>query len=249
MNPIQLKSQKQRPALPRVTEPWMERKYELKSQDTLDTITTLLNRGISRMSVILRHSDRFYDKDYRMEPFMGLTEPGKTYALELGKSLPASIIPKLYSSHFGRCIETAYLIDKGYTKANGTHLSHNVTSHILAPFYIRDIEKALGLMMESGGQKFIRNWFDNAIDETIMENPEQTAELLTEFMGNCLSDLDSGQVAVCVSHDWNIFPIKEFKLGIPHEGAGDVGYLDGVVFYEDGGNRFAVTRGTDPVVL
>lgn len=227
----------------------MERKYALKSQDTLNTITTLLDRGITRMSVILRHSDRFYNKDYRMEPFMGLTEPGKSYALELGKRLPLTIVPKLYSSHFGRCIETAYLIDKGYTMVHGTPLPHNVTHEILAPFYIRDIEKALGLMAASGGQTFIRNWFDHAIDEHIMENPEFTADRLTDFMIGCLSDLKTGQVAVCVSHDWNIFPIKEFKLGIPHEGAGDVGYLDGVVFYEEDGTTFALTREADPVAL
>jgi len=252
MNPIQLKFPKTKAGIIPALEPTgarMERKYELKSQNTLDTITTLLDRGVTRMSVILRHSDRYYDKNYRMEPFMGLTEPGKSYALEMGKKLPDTITPRLYSSHFGRCIETAYLIDKGFTLATGSPLPHNMTRDILAPFYIKDIEKALGLMEAAGSQKFIRNWFDHAIDETIMEDPEQTADRLTDFMTGCLSDLNQGQVAVCVSHDWNIFPIKEFKLGLPHEGAGDVGYLDGVVFYEQEGRHFAMTRQADPVAL
>ncbi|WDP93081.1 MAG: histidine phosphatase family protein [Desulfobacter sp.] len=227
----------------------MKRKYEVKSQDTIDTITGLLDRGIDRMSVILRHSDRFYHKDFRMEPFMGLTEAGKSYALELGKGLPSTVMPRLYSSHFGRCIETAYLIDKGYTMVNGSTLPHNQTCDLLTPFYIKDIEKALGRMEASGTTAFIRDWFDKAIDKTIMEDPEHTSDAITDFMAGCLSELAAGEVAVCVSHDWNIFPIKEFKLGLPHEGAGDIGYLDGVVFYKENGQTWAVTHQTGPVAL
>ncbi len=227
----------------------MEPKYEVRSQQTLNTITNLLDQGITQMSVILRHSDRFYHKEARMDPFMGLTDPGKTYALDLGRAMPTGIRPKLYSSHLGRCIETAYLLDKGFTSAHGHALDHNTTSDTLAPFYIKDIEKALGLMMDQGSTQFIRDWFDHAIDDTIMENPERTADILTDFMIGCLDNLSSNQVAVCVSHDWNIFPIKEFKLGLPHEGAGDVGYLDGVVFYREDNKPYAVTFQTDPVAL
>ena len=227
----------------------MERKYELKSRQTLDAIHGLLDRGIRRMSVILRHSDRFYHEDARMEPFMGLTDPGKSYALDMGRELPGTLEPKLFSSHFGRCIETAYLIDKGYTSVHARTLPHNATKDVLAPFYIKDIERALGRMTRTGSQQFIRDWFDKAIDEDIMENPEVTAETLTGFMKENLSGLRDGQVALCVSHDWNIFPIREFKLNLPHEGAGDVGYLDGVVFFQEKNQTFALACGNDPVPL
>ena len=225
----------------------MERKYELKSRETLDAIRALIDQGVDRMSVILRHSDRFYHKDARMEPFMGLNEAGKTYAFDLGKSFPADLIPVLHASHFGRCIETAYLIDKGFTAVTNADLDHTTTHETLAPFYINDIEKALELMMERGSGQFIRDWFDKAIDESVMQNPEKTAEILTQFMISRLKTLSPGQASVCVSHDWNIFPVKEFKLGLPHEGAGDVGYLDGVIFYEKDDQVLATTYQTDPV--
>ena len=227
----------------------MERKYEVRSQQTLDTITNLLDRGITRMSVILRHSDRFYHKEARMDPFMGLTDRGKAYAMDLGRAMPAGIRPKLYSSHLGRCIETAYLVDKGFTAANGDTLDHNITSDTLAPFYIKDIEKAIGLMLDQGSTQFIRSWFDNAIEAAVMEDPRRTADILTDYMIGCLDSLSDNQVAVCISHDWNIFPIKEYKLGLPHEGAGDVGYLDGVVFYRENNRPHAVTFQTEPVEL
>jgi len=227
----------------------VKRLYDLKSQQTLETIDTLMQQGVDQMSVIIRHSDRHYHRDFRMEPFMGLTRAGKSYAHDMGAAFPAQITPQLYASHFGRCIETAYLIDKGYTRANGIELDHVQTSDVLAPFYIKDIEKALGLMKDQGGKDFIRSWFDKKIATEIMEDPEKTAQILTDFMIECLDALSPGQIAVCASHDWNIFPIKEYKLGLDHEGAGDVGYLDGVVFYRDKGKPYAITYQTDPVAL
>ena len=221
------------------------RYYDLKSQQTLETIQTLLERGIDRMSVIVRHSDRHYHKDPRMEPFMGLTDTGKSYALDMGKAFPA-IPPRLFASHFGRCIETAYLIDKGYTVTHGRYPDPVETCDLLAPFYIQDIEKAMVLMMTMGSRTFIRSWFNRDLDPGIMEDPEITTDRLCAFMTDRLDGLLGPGIAVCVSHDWNIFPIREFRLGLTHEDAGDVGYLDGVVFYRENGQVFAQTHQSGP---
>jgi broad specificity phosphatase PhoE len=224
----------------------MKLKHEVRAKQTIETITTLLNEGVQKISVIIRHSDRFYPKEARMEPFMGLTEVGKSFALELGKALPENPVPRLFSSTFGRCIETAYLIDKGYTQQYKTHVAHTITSDYLAPFYIKDIEAAIHLVEAQGSEQFIRNWFDNKVDETVMENPEKTAAILSQFMIDRLKETDNNQITVCVSHDWNIFPLKEFQLGLAHETKGDVGYLDGVVFYENDGHYFATSFQCDP---
>jgi hypothetical protein len=224
----------------------MKLKHEVRARQTVKTITELLNDGIQKISVIIRHSDRFFPKEARMEPFMGLTEGGKSFALELGKSLPGNPVPRLFSSTFGRCIETAYLIDKGYTQQYKTPVAHTVTSDYLAPFYIKDIERAIHMVQAQGSEQFIRNWFDNKIDDKVMENPKKTSAILSEYMIDRLKEMDDNQIAVCVSHDWNIFPLKEFTLGLPHETKGDVGYLDGVVFYENGGHYFATSFQCDP---
>ncbi len=224
----------------------MKLKHEVRARQTVETITGLLDDGIQKISVIIRHSDRFFPKEARMEPFMGLTDAGKSFALELGKSLPANPVPKLFSSTLGRCIETAYLIDKGYTQQHRTPVPHNITSDHLAPFYIKDIEKAIHLVEAQGSERFIRSWFDNKIDDGVMENPEKTSAILSEYMTDRLKLLNGNEIAVCVSHDWNIFPLKEFKLGLAHETKGDVGYLDGVVFYEKEGQYFVTSFQCDP---
>jgi len=225
-----------------------KRHYELNAGQTLETIQGLLDRGIKSMAVMMRHSDRHYHKDPMMEPFMGLNKAGKSYAFDMGKTFPA-IEPRLFASHFGRCIESAYLIDKGFTFTRGGSLPHTRTCDLLAPFYIKDITKALNIMIETGSRPFIRSWFNREIPPEIMEDPEDTADMLTDFMKERLASISENQIAVCVSHDWNVYPIREFKLGLPHEKAGDVGYLDGIVFFEDGGQTFAVSRQTEPVAL
>ncbi|MCF8114261.1 MAG: histidine phosphatase family protein [Desulfotignum sp.] len=224
----------------------MNREYPLRSDQTLTVIQQLLNRNITKIAAIIRHSERFYGTTPGSEPFLGLTPVGMEFAVEMGQNLPVSPLPRLYSSPFGRCIETAYLIDKGFTRQNGVHLPHNQSRELLAPFYIKDIEKALNLLKEQGTHTYIRNWFDNRLDEAVMENPKKTSATLSRFMHDCVQDLADNEIAICVSHDWNIFPLKEFALGLTHEEAGDIGYLDGVVFFENNGQTFITSYQTDP---
>jgi hypothetical protein len=227
----------------------MTQKYELKTKQTIDTINRLLDAGIKKISVLIRHSDRFFSKEARREPYMGLTDAGKEYAVNFGAAIRANPLPKLTSSFIGRCVETAYLIDKGFTKKNHRNLDHNCMNDMLSPFYVKDVEKALPCIKEQGNDLFLRNWFDNYFDESIMENPKKTSDLLSEFMVEQIKNLKENQMAICVSHDWNIYPLKEFKLGLKHETTGDVGYLDGLVFFEKENHYYITNYQTNPVLL
>jgi broad specificity phosphatase PhoE len=224
----------------------MSRKYEVKSDQTLTVIKQLLNQGITKIAAIIRHSERLYSTQARMEPFMNLTPEGLQYAVEMGQNLPAGPLPRMYSSYIGRCIETAYLIDKGFSRQHGIQLPHNQPKEQLAPFYIKDNQKALALLKEQGTYTYIRNWFDSRLDDTVMENPATTTAALTRFMTEQVNGLADNEIAICVSHDWNIFPLKEFALGLPHEEAGDIGYLDGVVFFENKNRMFITSYQADP---
>lgn len=227
----------------------MTRKYEVRTKQTLDTINRLLDNGIKKISVLIRHSDRFFSDNAGLEAFMGLTDKGKDFAVDFGTQICAAPLPELYSSFMGRCIETAYLIDKGFTKKNGRALPHNCLDDLLSPFYIKDLEKALLSVEKLGTHAFLRNWFDKKVDETIMENPEKAADLLSQFMIEQIKRLKEDRMAVCVSHDWNIFSLKEFKMGLQHETSGDVGYLDGVVFFEKEDRYYITNYQSDPVLL
>jgi hypothetical protein len=61
-----------------------------------------------------------------------------------------------------------------------------------------------------------------------------------------VNDLADNEIAICVSHDWNIFPLKEFALGLTHEESGDIGYLDGVVFFENDGQMYITSYQAEP---
>ena len=227
----------------------MKRHHDLRAEQTLTTLNQLLDRGVEKISLIIRHSERFFSEDAQMEPFMGLTPEGKAYAAQLGAALRPGPSLQLHSSFFGRCIETAYLIDKGYTRANNHLLDHNCTQQMLAPFYIKDIGTAIHMVEDQGSKQFLRNWFDNRIDDTVMEHPEKTADRLCEFMVDRIQSMDGTGVSLCVSHDWNIFPIKEFKMKMPHETGGDVGYLDGLAFYRENDQFWLTSHQCDPVAL
>ena len=225
----------------------MDTKYKLRSQHTIGLVRNLLQQGVDRISLALRHSDRHYSDNPRLEPFMGLNDSGKDYAYALGKSFPLDLTPVLFSSYFGRCIETAYLIDKGFTSVTGKQLPHNTLNNILTPFYVKDVVTAKKMMAKTGSTQFVRNWFDKTIDESIMLDPEFTACRITNFMVSTLKSLSPGQAAVCVTHDWNIFSIKQFTLGLSNEDTLDAGYLDAVAFFEKDTRIFAVARQFDPV--
>lgn len=229
----------------------MAPKYDINSEQTLETLKKLSDGSVDGICVLMRHSERDYHENAAMEPFMGLTENGKNAAAELGAALPADGEPFIFSSHFGRCIETAYLIEKGFTRENGLLESHPVISPDLSPFYIRHIEKAIRMVQEMTPDRFLRAWFNREIPETIMEDPQQAALRITSFAKDQLdcSQNSRQSFSICITHDWNIFPVKEHIMGIPHEKGGPVGYLDAVFLYRQNSRYFISSRQKDSVEI
>ncbi len=231
----------------------MTRTYNLNSSQTLDTINQLFKSGIKNMSVIIRHSERHFTDVSRTEPFMGLTENGKKYAYDFGMALTSIPKPLLVSSFFGRCIETAYLIDKGFTNKHSQPLDHTQLEPLLSPFYINNPDKAIPILLKIGDQAFLRNWFDGSIDESIMENPKKTVDILCELMINQIKNQVKNQkdkgLTICISHDWNIYPVKELKLGMKLEESDDVGYLDALIFFKKDNQYYITSYQTNPMLL
>ncbi len=227
----------------------MTLKYELKTEQTINTINKTIDQGADKISVLIRHSDRFFSNETKTEPFMGLTDQGKDFAFDFGCKLRSNPLPRLYSSFIGRCIETAYLIDKGFTKQNRIFLDHICLTDILGPLFVKDVEKAMKIFKNQETNLFLREWFDKRIDENIMENPEKTSDNLCEFMIEQIKSLKENQIALCISHDWSIFPIKEFKMNLKHETSGDIGYLDGLIFFEKDSKYYITNYQSDPILL
>lgn len=216
---------------------------------TLEIIKNLQRDGIRKMAVIMRHSEKKFTTEPGMEPFMNLTDQGKEYAFDFGKNLDSNFSPKLYSSTFGRCVETAYLIDKGFTRRHGETLSHTVISRLLTPFYVNDIRKVSDQVDREGNDAFLSQWFDKKLPDTIIRDPQTTAAILSAFMLERVKELETNEIAICISHDWNLYPIKEFMLGLKFKNWGDVGYLEGIVYFKDNGSCYLTGYQKSPVEI
>jgi len=204
---------------------------------TLELIQGLIDQGINKISIIMRHSARHYDwKHPETEPFMMLTEEGKEYAFNLGKALPPGLTLRLYSSHIGRCIETAYLIDKGYVFQNGKTV-HNKPADHLAPSYVKKPFELVKIMQENYPD-FVRFWFNENISTDIIDPPQKAAQTIIQMLSSQLDNLPDNHINIGVSHDWNLYLVKEQIMGLKHEEVGKVDYLEGVALYQNEGQTY-----------
>lgn len=218
-------------------------------EKTAALIRRLNSEGIDKMSVMIRHSKRDYHKDVHMEPFMCLTDEGRDMAFQLGAMLPANMSLKLFSSHIGRCIETAYLIDKGFVNKTGGVTENNRVTKPAAPFYVRDVGRVIDIVKQTDVATFIRQWIDGDISDDILMNAKDAADRMIRFMAGGVWESGKNTLNVSVTHDWNVYLLKEFGLGLPHETFGKIAYLEGVVLFEKDGNIHIANYQKEPMPL
>ncbi len=204
-----------------------------------------IEKNVSRLIAVIRHSSRHYSETPSAEPFMGLTEEGKISAYRWGKLLPAKMRISFFSSFIGRCIETAYLVDKGYITAGGTTF-HNIIETSLSPYYVRDAGRFLETCTDL--DDFFTSWFAGKIPPEIIDHPRDVAKQMAMFCMERLAPGATGQsdMDICVTHDWNLFAAKEYLLGMNHEIHDTVDYLDGVILFAKNGKCYITCPGNDP---
>jgi hypothetical protein len=225
-------------------------KYETEpcGTKTRQLAEAILSNGKTRGLVVLRHSVRHYDADNPInEPFMGLTEEGKHLSYQWGLSLPPGKRLNFFSSFIGRCIETAYLMDKGHVAAGGV-TSNNMIEATLSPFYVRD---PLRLFEEYISQPdFLTGWFSRGIPPEVITPPEQVATTMMTFWEKRLSDSRcSDQVDVCVTHDWNLFVLRWYLLGVFPDPREKIDYLEGLIVVRDENDYSVAAPGHAPRTL
>lgn len=197
----------------------------------LKTIHALYSEGIRRMVVILRHSARRYmPGQMETELYLGLTEEGKTLAYDFGQGLPQGYRARFYSSPVGRCIETAYLIDKGYSD-NGGKTENNKLQGILASSFVNDPFRSTKLIYEIGVRQFLLDWFNSGVPPEVINTPEQAAARMHKYAISKLAGGEKDIIDICVSHDLNIGALKKCGLGLENGESAHVDFLEGAVFY------------------
>ncbi len=215
---------------------------------TCRVIYDLHREGIKKIAVLIRHSEKCQTRVPGMEPFMPLTPEGQKMALDFGSCLPPDLAPRFFSSTFGRCIETAYLIDKGVARTHGTLLPDPLkVSMLLTPFYIKDIRSVASQAVEVGNEAMIKKWFDKELSSSIILDPETAAGTQVRYMAACLDELGDSQVALCVSHDWNLFAVKEFAMQLSFAENTVINYLEGIVCFRKEDRLKFISPGHSPV--
>lgn len=216
---------------------------------TSELIRRLYGEGVTSMFVIMRHGDRHYDMENPgAENFMGLTEAGKADALTFGRSLPPEPAYRFFSSSIGRCIETAYQIEKGCME-NGARTRVNKLLGQLTGFFSGG-PGALVKMQAIGFEAFFEAWFGKTLDEDVMANAENAGRKTVEMVRKKLADSDN-VINIGASHDWNLYLLRHTLLGQTIAECGKVEYLHGLVIFERDGVLHGATEfgGPKPLLL
>jgi hypothetical protein len=198
-------------------------------------VNRLFKQGIQKMSVLLRHGDRHYDPaNLRNEPFLPLTEHGKQQSYEFGLQLPSEPYYHFFSSPVIRCVETAYQIEKGCIK-RGAKTQVNIIIPNLGPFFVKDRSAVLSHCVVEGPEVFFQSWLRGQISEKIMLPPKLAIrQQLPQIMAR-LAEQDHLNLNLYVTHDVNLYLIREFCLGQVIEEVGRIDPLEGLVFFEQDG--------------
>lgn len=212
--------------------------------ETLKIVNALDKKGVEKITILMRHSAKQVDdSNPGIEAFMGLTSEGKEMARQFGTRLPAGKTLQFFSSSVGRCIETAYLIDKGYT-ARGGKTVDNKLSGMLAPFYVKS-SPSLAMAATPGGD-FLREWFDGNLPSETIEDAPAAARKLAGFLVERTLESKEGEMGIHITHDWSIYLIKECIFGLAHEACGLVEFMEGIVFYAEGDTPYITSHQCEP---
>jgi broad specificity phosphatase PhoE len=217
--------------------------------ETLKVLKSLQEEGIDTYVALMRHSARYVDTADDDES-MGLTEEGKQTAYDFGKALPADGLLRFFSSPVGRCVETSSLIEQGYLTRGGRTKTNTVLDALYA-FYVRDFQKLTQICyaMDNKGDwvRFYRNWYEGKYSPDLVDNPLQSAQAMLNALVDLLGEPMVGNI--CISHDWNLFLIKEYFLGLRPEDNEYIQYLEGVIIYKQNGGYYITNHQTEATKL
>ncbi|UCC54000.1 MAG: hypothetical protein JSV68_08510, partial [Anaerolineaceae bacterium] len=103
-------------------------------------------------------------------------------------------------------------------------------------FFVNDLSKlnqiAYKMIGEDEWPQFVRNWFDGKISTELIDDAAQAAQTLLNSLLELLQEPSAYGGNICISHDWNLFLIKEFYLRLKPEDNEYIQFLEGVIIYE-----------------
>jgi hypothetical protein len=196
--------------------------------ELLETLKTL--SAEAKSAAILRHAPRFPIVDPTEPTLAEITAEGAIAAENFGRSIAGFDSIRLFHSPVKRCRQTAECIAHGAQNA-GLTIEHVGSEAALGVDYILDLSEA-GRLTTLHGENFVRLWHDGQIAPKVIRATKQIAEAKLVYLTRKLQEAapHGRRLDLHVSHDWNILVLRELMLGVLHEEAGWLDFLDGLSF-------------------
>jgi broad specificity phosphatase PhoE len=148
-----------------------------------------------KISLLIRHSDRYDISDGGEGHNVLLNDVGKTNAINFGKNLSAYKLNKIITTSVERCIQTAEYIVKGYG-----HSVEIEPSNTFGGLHISDWQAANTFLSEEGYPEWYRR-IVNDISSPGIQTSIQYNKLMTNFLTE--NTIEKG-LTIFVSHDFLI---------------------------------------------
>lgn len=199
----------------------------MRGEELLTTLRVEAHAG-GPVAAVMRHAARHPIADPRRPELAELTADGCAAAEAFGAELGNFSRVRLFHSPVKRCQQTAECIARGVAGIGGR--AELVGAHpALGIDYIRDLAEA-GRLTAIHGDHFVRLWFEGQVPPSVIDPAPTLAALKLDFVCSQLAAAAPGTLDLHVSHDWNIIILREHLVGVRHEDAGWLTFLDGVAF-------------------
>ena len=200
------------------------------------------------VAAMLRHAARHPIADPQRPELAELTDEGRVHAEEFGAGLGGFARVRIFHSPVLRCRQTAECIAQGGGRA-GTRVEISGAHPELGIDFIRDLKEAARLS-EIHHNHFVRLWFQGAVPAGVVDPIPELAARKLAFVRARLGEIsgEAGTLDLHVSHDWNILALREHFVGVRHEEAGWLTFLDGLAFRPSEGGLRTVYRGQARVI-
>ncbi len=193
-------------------------------------------------AAFLRHAERHQIVDIADPTKAEITADGAAAAEAFGARIKGFAWVRIFHSPVKRCQQTADAIARG-VRSQGGSVEIAGPENALGIDYILDFKEA-GRLTLKHGDHFVRLWFSGQIAPSVIEAAEKIAALKVAHLTQRLQEPSprGRRLDLHVSHDWNILVLRELLVGVRHEEAGWLNFLDGVAFAPIPGGIRAVYR-------
>jgi hypothetical protein len=212
----------------------------MHGHELLETLRSL--EPAASAAAFLRHAERFPIVDLADPTLAELTPAGMEHAEDFGARITGFECVRLFHSPVKRCQQTAACIALGASAAGLAVEMAGAQEVLGVNFILNPVE--IGRLACEHGDAFLRLWFTRQVPEDVIRPASGVATSKLAYLAEHLREPSPAgrRLDLHISHDWNAMILREYTLGLRHEEAGWITFLDGMAFACENGGLRAVYR-------